>query len=180
MSVKPFVINRYGRMVFPCNFFPELDFSVFQTLHQFNSVIRRDFGEKAPTETEIVARVAGGALSEPLRGLPGSGAEPVLGAALRTDHVREASDALGRFASAPQRYFSWPMYKPRDSAGSDGGHRSGLPPTAAMWDEETEDKSFRMLLDVLRNKQGSGGEFRALRPTVAEILSDPKNQTYRL
>ena len=48
MLLKPFVINRYGRMVFPCNFFPELDFSVFQTLHQFNAVIRRDFGEKAP------------------------------------------------------------------------------------------------------------------------------------
>src|ERR1700690_3772017 len=60
MLLKPFVINRYGRMVFPCNFFPELDFSVFQTLHQFNSVIRRDFGEKAPTETEIVTGVEAG------------------------------------------------------------------------------------------------------------------------
>ena len=45
MVLKPFVINRYGRMVFPCNFFPELDFSVFATLNQFNAVIRRDFGE---------------------------------------------------------------------------------------------------------------------------------------
>ena len=25
--MKPFVINRYGRMVFPESFFPELDFS---------------------------------------------------------------------------------------------------------------------------------------------------------
>ena len=28
--MKPFVVNRYGRIVFPVNFFPELDFSVFR------------------------------------------------------------------------------------------------------------------------------------------------------
>lgn len=55
--MKPFVINRYGRIVFPFNFFPELDFSVFQTLEQFEAVIKRDFEEKAPTETDIVARI---------------------------------------------------------------------------------------------------------------------------
>ena len=55
--MKPFVVNRYGRIVFPFNFFPALDFSVFQTLDQFAAVIKRDFEEKAPTETDIVARV---------------------------------------------------------------------------------------------------------------------------
>src|SRR5574341_820729 len=55
--MKPFVLNRYGRMVFPSNFFPELDFSVFETLEQFAAAIKRDFEEKAPTETDIVARV---------------------------------------------------------------------------------------------------------------------------
>ena len=33
--MKPFVINRLGRLVFPSNFFPELDFTVFETLEQF-------------------------------------------------------------------------------------------------------------------------------------------------
>src|SRR5271157_4694545 len=60
MLLKPFVINSHGRIVFPGNFFPELDFSVFKTLKQFAAVIRRDFGEKAPTEVEIVARVQAG------------------------------------------------------------------------------------------------------------------------
>jgi len=46
--MKPFVVNRYGRIVFPFNFFPELDFSVFGTLDQFAAVIKRDFEEKAP------------------------------------------------------------------------------------------------------------------------------------
>ncbi len=55
--MKPFVINRYGRIVFPYNFFPALDFSVFETLDQFASVIRRDFEEKAPSEADIVARL---------------------------------------------------------------------------------------------------------------------------
>ena len=55
--MKPFVVNRYGRIVFPESFFPELDFSVFETLEQFAAVIRRDFEEKALSETDIVARV---------------------------------------------------------------------------------------------------------------------------
>jgi hypothetical protein len=28
--MKPFVVNRYGRIVFPFNVFPELDFSIFE------------------------------------------------------------------------------------------------------------------------------------------------------
>src|SRR5947199_8991485 len=55
--MKPFVVNRYGRIVFPFNFFPELDFSIFETLEQFAAVIKRDFEEKAPSETDIVAGV---------------------------------------------------------------------------------------------------------------------------
>src|SRR5216117_4474214 len=58
--MKPFVINRYGRMVFPSNFFPNLDFSVFETLDQFAAVIRRDFEEKAPSENDIVSKVDAG------------------------------------------------------------------------------------------------------------------------
>ena len=41
--MKSFVVNRYGRLVFPFNFFPELDFSIFESLEQFAAVIRRDF-----------------------------------------------------------------------------------------------------------------------------------------
>lgn len=38
--MKPFIVNRYDRIVFPFNFFPELDFSVFETLDQFAAVKR--------------------------------------------------------------------------------------------------------------------------------------------
>jgi 3-oxoacyl-[acyl-carrier-protein] synthase-3 len=60
MLLKPFVINSHGRIVFPGNFFPELDFSVFKSLKQLAAVIRRDFGEKALTDVEIAARVQAG------------------------------------------------------------------------------------------------------------------------
>src|SRR5438445_9284518 len=56
-AMKPFVVNRYGRIVFPFNFFPELDFSIFLTLEQFAAVIKRAFEEKAPYETDIAAGV---------------------------------------------------------------------------------------------------------------------------
>jgi 3-oxoacyl-[acyl-carrier-protein] synthase-3 len=41
--MKPFVLNRHGRLVFPSNAFLDLDFTVFETLEEFNAVIRRDF-----------------------------------------------------------------------------------------------------------------------------------------
>jgi NAD(P)-dependent dehydrogenase (short-subunit alcohol dehydrogenase family)/3-oxoacyl-[acyl-carrier-protein] synthase III len=179
MLLKPFVINRYGRMVFPCNFFPELDFSVFQTLAQFNAVIRRDFGEKAPTETEIVGRVQAGDYKN------------------RYEICRDMALSLfwtqryvltmyekhpTRWADLPRHRNDvfLPVYKPRNAAGMSGAIEAGYLGLPALWDEETENKSFRMLLDVFRNKQGAGGEFRGIKPTVDEILSDPKNLTYRL
>src|SRR6266480_3726612 len=63
-AMKPFVLDRYGRIVFPFNFFPELDFSLFDTLEDFETVIRRDFEDKAKSETQIVAGLTGNAYHE--------------------------------------------------------------------------------------------------------------------
>ena len=101
--MKPFVVNRYGRIVFPSNFFPELDFSIFETLEQFAAVIKRDFEEKAPTETDIVARLDARRLQGPLRAAARPRPRPLLGQPLRDDHVREAPDALARRAAAARR-----------------------------------------------------------------------------
>jgi 3-oxoacyl-[acyl-carrier-protein] synthase III len=73
-----------------------------------------------------------------------------------------------------------PVYKPRNATGMAAAIEAGYLALPPMCDEEVEDKSFRILLDVFRNKQGAGGEFRAIKPTVDEILADPKNLTYRL
>jgi 3-oxoacyl-[acyl-carrier-protein] synthase-3 len=179
MLLKPFVINRYGRLVFPCNFFPDLNFSVFENLEQFQAVIRRDFGEKAPTETDIVGRVQTGKYKS------------------RYDVCRELAlnlfwvnrFVLTMYEKRPMRWgdlprhrddIFLPVYKPRDSTALATAIEKGYNDLPARWDEETEDKSFRLLLDVFRNKQSAGGETRPIRPTVAEAMSDPNNLTCHL
>ncbi len=177
--MKPFVVNRYGRIVFPFNFFPELDFGTFDTLEQFAAVIKRDFEEKAPTETDIVARVEARAYRgryEVLRDL-----------ALNLFWINRY--AMTMYEKRPTRWRDVP--RQRDdvflpvfklwegaemTAAIEAGYRA-LPPS---WDEGTEDKIFRILLDVFRHKKGAGAELPAIKPTVAEILSNPKNLTYHL
>jgi hypothetical protein len=58
--MQPFVINSHGRMVFPANFLPELDFTVITDLDHLAAVIRRDFEAKAPSGTDILRRVEEG------------------------------------------------------------------------------------------------------------------------
>jgi 3-oxoacyl-[acyl-carrier-protein] synthase-3 len=177
--MKPFVVNRYGRIVFPSNFFPELDFSVFETLEQFAAVIRRDFEEKAPTETDIVARLEG-------RGYT-SRYELLRDLALSLFWVNRY--AMTMYRKQPTRWRDVPrsrddVFLPvfRPWAGGElvatieTGYRA-LPPT---WDEGTETKVFTTLLDIFRHKKGAGAELPALKPTVAEILANPKNLTYHL
>jgi 3-oxoacyl-[acyl-carrier-protein] synthase-3 len=179
MYLKPFVINRYGRMVFPCNFFPELDFSVFDSLNQFNTVIRRDFGEKAPTETEIQGKVQAGEYQNRY--------EVCRDLALNLFWSQRY--VLTMYEKRPTRWkdlprhrndIFLPIYKPRNAASMAATIEAGYMALQPLCDEEMEDKSFRILLDVFRNKQGAGGEFRAIKPTVEEILADPTNLTYRL
>ena len=40
--MQPFCINSRGRMVFPSNFRPDLDFTVLHGLDQLEEVIRRE------------------------------------------------------------------------------------------------------------------------------------------
>ena len=177
--MKPFVINRYGRMVFPSNFFPALDFSVFETLDQFAAVIHRDFEEKAPTEQDIVARLESGAYRgryELLRDL-----------ALDLFWVNRY--AVTMYEKRPTRWrdvpkqsadIFLPIFKPWEggelSAAVERGYRA-LKPT---WDEGTEDKIFRALIDVFRHKKGAGAELTPIKPTVPEMLASPRSLTYQL
>ena len=177
--MKPFIVNRYGRIVFPFNFFPELDFSAFETLDQFAAVIRRDFEEKAPSENDIVSKVDAGDYTsryELLRDL-----------ALNLFWVNRY--AMTMYEKRPTRWRDvprlrddvfLPVFTPWDGAEPaatvEGGYRA-LRPT---WDEAAEDKVFRILLDVFRHKKWAGAELPAIKPTPAEILANPKNLTYQL
>jgi 3-oxoacyl-(acyl-carrier-protein) reductase len=179
MSNKPFVINRHGRLIFPCNFFPELDFSVFETLEQFNAIVRRDFGEKAPTENDIVARAQAGSYHNRY--------EICRDLALNLFWVNRY--VLTMYEKRPTRWGDLPrhhddvflpVYKPRDAAALTASIEAGFKNLPPAWDENIEEQSFRVLLNVFRNKQTAGGETRALRPMIAEILSDPGNLTCHL
>jgi len=41
--VKPFVVNRRGRLTLPSNFFPEIDFCGSGRSGSFSAVVKRDF-----------------------------------------------------------------------------------------------------------------------------------------
>ncbi len=179
MLLKPFVINSHGRIVFPANFFPELDFSVFKTLKQFAAVIRRDFGEKAPTDVEIVGRLQAGEYKtrhELCRDL-------VLNSFWMNRYT------LTMYEKRPTRWgdlprhrddIFLPVYKSRDSSAIATAFEVGYAALPPSWDESLEDRSFGILLNVFRNKLSAGGELRPIRPTVAEALADPANLTRQL
>ena len=179
MQLKPFVINKHGQLVFPCNFFPELDFSVFETLEDFLKVIRRDFGEKAPTEADIVSRT--------LAGQYRSKYEVCHDLALDLFWVNRY--VLTMYEKRPTRWGDLarhrddvflPVYHPRDAAGPAAIIENAYAKLPARWDRETEDKCFEILVDVFRKKQSAGGEIRPIKCTVPEILARPANLTCKL
>ena len=177
--MKPFVVNRYGRIVFPYNFFPALDFSVFETLEQFKAVIRRDFEEKAPTEADMVAKLeAGGDKGryELLRDL-------ALDLFWVNRYPFTMYDKLPvRWRDVPRQRGDvfLPIFKPWEGAELAAAIESGYRNLVPSWDEGTEDKIFRILFDVFRHKKGAGAELSAIKPTVGEILANPRNLTYHL
>ena len=176
MPLKPFVINSHGHIVFPGNFFPELDFSVFKPLKQFAAVIRRDFGEKAFTDVEIAGRLQAGEYK--------SRYDLCRDLALNRLWVNRYT--LTMYEKRPTRWGDLtrhrrdvflPVYKPRDDSAVTTAIQAGYSELPSSWDEDMEDRAFGILLSVFRNKLSSGGELRPIRFTVAEALEDPKNRT---
>ena len=178
--MKPFVVNRYGRIVFPSNFFPALDFTVFETLEQFAAVIRRDFEEKAPTEADIVTRLESGAYKgryELLRDL----ALDLFWSNRYPFTMYDKQPIRWRDVPRQRDDIFLPVFQPWEGPGPmasaiETGYRNLVP----SWDEGTENKIFRVLFDVFRHKKGAGAELSPIKPTVAEMLARPKNLTYHL
>jgi 3-oxoacyl-(acyl-carrier-protein) synthase III len=177
---KPFVINRHKRLVFPSNFSGELDFSVIDTEEQLAAVVRRDFESKAPTGTDIASRAESGAYPtryELLRDL-----------ALNLFWVNRY--AMTMYEKRPTRWRDVPRNRddvllPILLPWQDGASKvaaiaaahEGLP---ARWDAEVENRIHDILFDVFRHKLHHATELPAIKPTVAEILSDPTNLTFCL
>jgi 3-oxoacyl-[acyl-carrier-protein] synthase III len=176
--VKPFVINQHGRLVFPANFLGDLDFSVLDTLEQFAAVIGRDFEAKAPTGTDILARVESGAY-------PG-----------RFELLRDLGQnlywvnryAITMFDKRPTRWRDLakrrddvflPVLIPwEDSERKVAAVEQAFRALPATWDGDTENKVFDLLFDLFRTKLHHATELPAIKPTVAEFLDSPGALTF--
>jgi 3-oxoacyl-[acyl-carrier-protein] synthase III len=178
--MQPFVVNRHARIVFPSNFMPELDLSVMDSLEQLDNVIRRDFEVKAPTGTDILHRVEEGAYS--------SRYELMRDVALNLFWTNRFAMTL--YEKRPTRWADVPrtrpdVYLPIVTPWEDGDRKiaavqsayEALPPT---WDREVEDRIFGTLFDVFGHRRHHATDLPTIKPTVAEMLSDPTNLTFRL
>lgn len=177
--MKPFVVNRQGRIVFPANFLPELDFSVFGTLKQFDSAIKRDFEEKAPSEGDIAKRVES-------RGYKGR-YELLRDLALNLFWVTRYATTMydkhpTRWGDLPRHRDDvfLPLFKTWQGAELAVAIEAEYQRLPATWDAGTEDKVFSILLNVFQNKPGAGAELAAIKTTVAEALADPRNLVHHL
>jgi 3-oxoacyl-[acyl-carrier-protein] synthase-3 len=176
--MKAFVVNGHDRLVFPSNFSADLDFSVLETLEQLAAVIRRDFEAKAPTGTEILERVDSGAYRsryEVLRDLA-------------MNLVWANRYAMTMYEKRPTRWRDLPrrrddVFLPLLTPWEQGERKvaavaaawTELPPT---WDADAEDRIFTSLFDIFRRKRHHAAELPPVKPTVAEITSDPENLTF--
>lgn len=175
--MKRFITNRHGRIVFPFNFLPELDFSVFETLTQFEAVMKRDFDAKAPSEANILERLSGyQSRYELLQDL--------------TRHLRNLNRyAMTMFEKRPTRWVDVPrrrddIFLPQLHATNDVANVTNLLEIGYRsimqgLDNVAEDQIFALLLDVYRATQQTT-QAVPLHRTLAEQITDPTTLAYRL
>lgn len=176
--MKSLVINQHGRLVFPSNAWPRLDFSVFDTVSQLSAAVSRDFEAKAPSASQIVSRLEAG-------GYP-SRYELLRDLGLHAFWVNRF--AITMYDKRPTRWRDvprdradvflplltpWPGFE--RSSGTIQHAYQTLPST---WDEEIEQKIFEILFAVFAHVRHDAAELPAIKPTVAEFLADPGSHTF--
>ena len=173
--MKEFLINKHGRIVLPFNFFPEMDFSVIETLEHLKTVIARDFGEKAPSEKDIMERLQAGKYK--------SRYELCRDLALNLYWVNRY--ALTMYEERPTRWADLPRHRedvflptcmPWDSARVVRPFRKVTTHLPNQWQGETEDEAFGLLLNGFRSKPSAGGDLQPILPTVGELLASHKGK----
>jgi 3-oxoacyl-(acyl-carrier-protein) synthase III len=175
--MKPFIVNRHGRLVFPSNCFPELDFSVLGSLQQLSSVIKRDFESKAPTATHVIDRIDAGNYATKFDLLRDIG--------LHLFWVTRYGVTM--YDKRPTRWRDVPrgrddVFLPVLTPWVDAEHKIAAVAAAyealpAAFDPVAEDRIFKLLFDVFRHKRHHAGELPPIKPTVAEFLANPEHRT---
>ncbi len=178
--MQPFETNRHGRIVFPSNFFPDIDFSTVTDVEQLDSVIRRDFDTKAPTASEILARHT--------RGDYRNKVELLRDVALNAYWANRF--ALTMFDKRPTRWADVPrtrddLYMPvltpwPDQESKVAEVEAAFRQLPAGWDDAAEDCIFETVFDVFAARKHVAGALPTVKPTVAQLTADPKNMTLRL
>ena len=174
------VLNRHGRMVFPSNIIPELDFSTIDTLAQLDRVIRRDFETKAPSGTDILAKIEKGSYAS----------RYALTRDLALNLFWANRFAMTMYDKRPTRWSDVPrtrgdVYLPVLTPWEDGGAKvaavqAAYPALPAQWDAAVEDRLFAILFDVFGHRRHHATTLPAVKPTVAEFLQAPGSLTFRL
>ena len=176
--MKPFVVNRHGSLVFPANFLGDLDFSVLDTLDQFTAVIGRDFEAKAPTGTDILARVESEAYPRRFELLRDLG-QNLYWANRYSITMFDRRPTRWRDLAKRRDDVFLPVLTPwedseRKVSAVEQAFRA-LPPT---WNAKAEDTIFDLLFDLFRTKLYHATELPPIKPTVAEFLAQPDAMTF--
>ncbi len=176
--MKPFVINRHGRMVFPANFLGDLDFSVLQTLDQFAAVIARDFEAKAPTGTDLLARVESGAYQRSFELLRDLG-QNLYWANRYSITMFDRRPTRWRDLAKQRDDVFLPVLTPwEDSERKVAAVESAFRTLPATWDAAAETAIFDLLFDLFRYKLYHATELPPIKPTVAEFRAQPDALTF--
>jgi 3-oxoacyl-(acyl-carrier-protein) synthase III len=178
--MRAFELNKQGKIVFPSNCFPDLDFSTFESLEQLDAVVRRDFDSKAPTGSDILERIKTGAYQTKF--------ELMRDMALNLFWANRFKITMydvqpTRWADVPRSRDDVfvPILTPwEDRESKVTAVMSAYPGLPAQWDPEVEDSIFEILFDVFGHRRNHATKLSAVVPTVADLLSDPGNQTLRL
>jgi len=178
--MKPFVLNSAGRVVFPANFLPQLDFSVIDSLDQLGSVIKRDFETKSPTGSDILERIETGSYADKF--------ELMRDMALNLFWANRF--AITMYDKRPTRWKDVPrhhqdLFLPVLTPWEEGEKKISAVQKAfavlpAAWDADAEEHIFRVLFDVFGNRKNHATELPAVKPTVEEALAVPTSLIFRL
>lgn len=177
---QPAMLNSHGQLIFPSNFIPELDLSALDSLTDLEAVIRRDFEDKSPSGTDILARVEGGSY------------------ATKADLLRDMcmnlfwtnryaitmyDKVLVRWSDVPRQREDHYMPQLTPWEGGDrkvAAVREAFPALPAQWDAAVEDSIFDLVFDVFAHRKFHATELSAVKPTVAQMLQDPSNLVVRV
>ena len=176
--MKPFVVNRHGRLVFPANFLGDLDFSVLETLEQFTAVIGRDFEAKAPTGTDIADRVDSGSYARRFELLRDLG-QNLYWANRYSITMFDRRPTRWRDLAKRRPDVFLPVLTPwEDSERKVAAVEQAFRALAPTWDARAEETIFDLLFGLFRTKLYHATELPPIKPTVAEFCDQPGALTF--